>query len=503
MCLWRCKMAAPDSGSSSVQPGSQYCLVSGVPAQLRSVDLRSYFSQSIEADAFLCFHYRHRPERRDPGSVAPSQPGSSCCCLVMVRPGWSLRLVRMYSGKRWIDKKGEMLPGRCIIRRVRVSPDRDVAAFPYKTKTELNRASNETFTQDDLRQLPELNPPPFMPCGNVGTPLSIFLDLIKACRMPTRAIRKLQLQFLRTGSSRRYGSVPFTYEETETIVEEEQVYTATGEEITEGEHLPGVGIANQVNDTEERDWGDPEKEVAEESQLDDDDDDRCEEWERHEALHEDVTSQERTKERLYEEEIELKWEKGGSGLVFYTDAQYWHEEEERDFDEQTADDWDVDMSIYYDKDGGDKDARDLVQMRFEQRLRDGLEDGSVLGQQIGNFEKYTKGIGRKVMEKQGWSEGLGLGSSNSGMAEALDNEGQNPKCKRGFGYHGEKLQTFTKRKKPRGDGTTLISTVYDDPRPDDTDQQLLRRQLPTSMKYRPDVPFVQATRGVHQSPSSS
>lgn len=44
-------------------------------------------------------------------------------------------------------------------------------------------------------------------------------------------------------------------------------------------------------------------------------------------MHEDVTSQERSKERLYEEEIELKWEKGGSGLVFYTDAQYWQEEE--------------------------------------------------------------------------------------------------------------------------------------------------------------------------------
>lgn len=57
------------------------------------------------------------------------------------------------------------------------------------------------------------------------------------------------------------------------------------------------------------------------------DDDRGEEWERHEALHEDVTRQERTTERLFEEEIELKWEKGGSGLVFYTDAQFWQEEE--------------------------------------------------------------------------------------------------------------------------------------------------------------------------------
>jgi len=37
----------------------------------------------------------------------------------------------------------------------------------------------------------------------------------------------------------------------------------------------------------------------------------------------DVMNVERNKERLFEEEIELKWEKGGSGLVFYTDAQYW------------------------------------------------------------------------------------------------------------------------------------------------------------------------------------
>lgn len=50
----------------------------------------------------------------------------------------------------------------------------------------------------------------------------------------------------------------------------------------------------------------------------DDDDDDGEEWDRHEALHNDVTTQERSKERLFEEKIELKWEKGGSGLVFYT-----------------------------------------------------------------------------------------------------------------------------------------------------------------------------------------
>ena len=38
------------------------------------------------------------------------------------------------------------------------------------------------------------------------------------------------------------------------------------------------------------------------------------------------------------------------------------------------------------------------------------------------------------MEKQGWREGKGLGGSRSGIAEALDNEGQNPRDRSGFGY---------------------------------------------------------------------
>lgn len=109
-------------------PGSRYCLVSCIPARLRSADLRSYFSQAVEAGAFLCFHYRHRPER---GAADPSS-ASSCCCLAEVRPGWSRRLVRMYSGKGWVDARGVALPGRCLVRRVRVSPDEGKAASRTK-----------------------------------------------------------------------------------------------------------------------------------------------------------------------------------------------------------------------------------------------------------------------------------------------------------------------------------------------------------------------------------
>lgn len=37
------------------------------------------------------------------------------------------------------------------------------------------------------------------------------------------------------------------------------------------------------------------------------------------------------------------------------------------------------------------------------------------------------------MEKQGWKDGEGLGHSQVGIPEALENEGQHPNCKRGFG----------------------------------------------------------------------
>uniref|UniRef100_A0A1A7YQC1 G patch domain containing 3 n=1 Tax=Iconisemion striatum TaxID=60296 RepID=A0A1A7YQC1_9TELE len=488
-----------------------YLAISNIPAAFRSADLRNYFSQFIESGGFCCFHYRHRPEvlrepertkttvcgdgERTPGthestdsSSVPKPVVKSCCCIVAVGAKDADRFIHMYAGNHWIDSKGSWLSRRCVIRRIKVSQDKGEGPFPYKTKHELRHhvSLTEQFTEADLRSLPELNPPLLMQNGNVGTPVKVFLQLIQSCRLPSRLIRKLGITFPKTSSSRRYGNVPFQYHNTCTLpATEETVLTAAGHEIIG----PGTWTARSSRSkllsddrqkTEAEEIQDKEEEEDVQSNADDDDD-YCEEWERHEALHDDVTSQERTKERLYEEEIELKWEKGGSGLVFYTDAQYWQEEEEGDFDEQTADDWDVDMSVYYEKDGGDMDARDYVKMRYEKRLRDGLEDGLGHNQPIGRFERFSKGFGRRIMERQGWKDGEGLGDSQTGISEALENEGQHPNCKRGFGYHGEKLLLHPIKKAKTNH---LISTVYDKPKDIDKGDTLLRRQPNTSMKYR-------------------
>ena len=50
-----------------------------------------------------------------------------------------------------------------------------------------------------------------MPNGNVGTPTSVFMDLIHQCKLPGRVIKKLNLEFPRTRSKRRYGAVGLDY----------------------------------------------------------------------------------------------------------------------------------------------------------------------------------------------------------------------------------------------------------------------------------------------------
>lgn len=130
-------------------------------------------------------------------------------------------------------------------------------------------AADQSVTEADLKRLPEFNPPSFMPFGNVGTPLRVFLELIRACRLPPRVIKKLQLDFPKTGSSRRYGNVPFEYQDSETVIEEERVYTAAGDEITEGPeadsqvtHSAGAEEDEEGQEEEEEESQSPSDDVS-------------------------------------------------------------------------------------------------------------------------------------------------------------------------------------------------------------------------------------------------
>ena len=84
---------------------------------------------------------------------------------------------------------------------------------------------------------------------------------------------------------------------------------------------------------------------------------------------------------------------------------------------------------------GDKDARDLRDMEVEKRLRLGEELPEELSRGgVGGFERYTRGIGSKLLKKSGWTEGSGVGVGSQGISEPLEAEGQHPHSKKGLGY---------------------------------------------------------------------
>ena len=257
----------------------------------------------------------------------------------------------------------------------------------YKTRQEEKdrKRENVEFIMDDLLNLSELRPPSFMPNGNIGTSLTTFMSLIRACQLPPIVIKKLGLSFPSSRSKHCYGNVRFDYAND---ANEEGISLCLGDDSIKGSakegnqeveeilldgtsndcNLLGPSLINSnessndenrcmqnINDSSPNNMQDKANNETNSNQTNikaddgetssDTESEPEEDWERHEALHDDVDCQGRTKERLFENEIELKWEKGGSGLVFYTDAAYW-DSLSGDFDEQAADDWDIDMSIY-------------------------------------------------------------------------------------------------------------------------------------------------------------
>jgi len=492
------------------EEAASYLIISNIPSNYHTSDLRKFFSDYVERERFTCFHFRHRPERRKNaasstetlpktsktvfgdtsflgrsllgtetcsrihGKGEPKKDRPSTCCIVKMSTSHCQFFIKTYHRKQWLDSDDLELGSICLVSKIKfgseTAPNTPKSDEPIASSSTLHCEDDEVseFSDSEMLKLPELKPPNVMPRGNVGTSTAFFLAAIRNCRLPSKLIGKLKLEFP-NNSHKKYGNVAMDYGKTP---QNAGVFVAR-------KPLEKVNAAGPTID-HPKDGSDPE-----------DDDDTCEEWERHEALHNDVEArrninnqvnstsynagdgdleqQPGTKERLFEEEVELVWEKGGSGLNFYTDAQYW-KTLEGDFDEQTTDDWDVDMSVYYEEGGTgkhDKDALDALNMRRSEWRRKGQEHVSVFKKKtrprgfkrkaeaesggVGAWSSTGTGMGRRVMEAAGWRDGAGLGPDGGGLAEALDGEddGQSSRDKGGLGFHGEKIAVFKPPSRPR------------------------------------------------------
>eukprot|EP00124_Ichthyophonus_hoferi_P001125 Ihof_evm7s52 gene=Ihof_evmTU7s52 len=390
----------------------QYILLINIPSYFKTADLRTFFSDLIEEGAFRCFHYQHRSYSiKDQLNEKEHHPGNDRCCPLVVNNKYVDRLIAM-NDTHWRDRNDETQPG--LVKMERVGEPMSTACAlggplgsglggcqKYKSKKDLQDVGRRnsgrkrekgrgclvkgSITVEEFSVMAELSPPMGMPQGNVGTSIAQFIDAISSCILPPSVIGQLGLVFPSSGQQCKEAS--YQYEDSSPI------------------------------------W------------LKENSDDDAEEWERYEALHDDVTNQDRNSERLYEEEVEVTWDKGSSGLVWHTDAAYWKGKE---LEESDVADWDADTTRdirYAPKDRDCQDRRDLTNHTDPDF---NIDDSHP----IVNFEQHTRGIGSKLLRRHGWQPGLGLGHTDRmGLAEPVKAaDPRRRKC--GLGYkEGEHIAT--------------------------------------------------------------
>ena len=134
------------------------------------------------------------------------------CCVIKVSNDKFSELLKYYNKHHWQNKAGDSIPQLCLIQPITVT-NSSQHSKKYLSKKEKKQIpqDRETFTEEDLESLAELNPPPLMPQGNVGTPTRFFMEQIQNCKLPPSIIKKLGLVFPKQRSNRIYGNVSFDY----------------------------------------------------------------------------------------------------------------------------------------------------------------------------------------------------------------------------------------------------------------------------------------------------
>ena len=299
-------------------------------------------------EIFKTFHFKHRSETLQ----HEGESDQTSWCVIEVFDQNLESFLNFYLHRHWVSPDGKVLARKC---QIHVFKDPVYSKTDLKSVKEirLDRKSrpNENFSQQDLKELPELTPPRhYFPRGNVGTTDSEFRALISKCRLPTKVIKSLKLSLTRKKAYRRYQQLSHHYNDNVVRIPEKSqtVETKNGHEITPT-NIPDEMIKQFLPKYEEPESNlDTNGSNVIEISDDEEDDFGMEGWEIHQSLNDDsslarrnfklteenITAAAGTKERAFESEVELTWEKGGSGLVFYTDQerfQYYYNHTISDF----------------------------------------------------------------------------------------------------------------------------------------------------------------------------
>ena len=261
--------------SNQANLDGEVLIVFNIPEHFGSADLRRFFSDFVEAEHFVCFHFKRRPEAKlahfNRAELLQDQKSDDQglkfnCCPVKVSRDHCERFIARYNETHWTDDEGVDLNFKCFVVRG-------------------SEAQHWTG-------LDESKPPAGLPRGNVGTATDFLLESIRSCKMPPSVIKRLKLNF-HERRRRAYATVPLAYEPPKS---HKSYYVPSAK--TETKSTPGTSkpasdetVSVEPKKAKKRKLV-PDEEVPakDESEAESETDEEAEEWDRHRTLHDDVNA---------------------------------------------------------------------------------------------------------------------------------------------------------------------------------------------------------------------
>ena len=393
-------------------------LVYNIPQNFRSKDLRRFFHHAIETKVFKCFHFRHRKSKYIKSKDIIFEPNTQVCVVKLMKESFFQSFFNTYNGRPWKEHGTTY----CRIYHMKIITNEGEENIENKECKTINL---DTFTSSELKYIQEMRPPRILLNGNVGAPLSHIMQLIKDCLLPTSLLSQLGIHLQNLLVKKTHTNIPWKY----------------------SNPLPNSVIKKSYEDIES----------AYIRKIDDEEE---EEWDRYAKVHDDPYKL-IPKERHYEQETEVVWEKGGPGLVWHMDLNYWEQFEEEA--EREVDDWDVDFEeLDFRCDPLYKDTyrtfhkKDDMKLSFKKQKRkfayndenksqphsyqnepawkSKVKNLGSKNKKVSFSEEYFNRFGSKILKKYGWEKGKGLGQNNEGIKEAILANGQFSNDKTGFGF---------------------------------------------------------------------
>ena len=113
-----------------------YVAVTNIPNDYHASDLRAHFSALVETRSFICFHFRHRPEKQPSPSESHELNSTHSlnrtqnvkrCCIVKVL-STKLRQLLKHNGNNWTNAVGDTSEGICNVTSITLTKCRSLSS---------------------------------------------------------------------------------------------------------------------------------------------------------------------------------------------------------------------------------------------------------------------------------------------------------------------------------------------------------------------------------------